>query len=84
MPYHVDFVSRAEKDIKRLDRQMRDKVRDLLADLAVTPRPHGITQLDKNTYRLRTTYIRIIYEVDDTRGVITVYKAQKRGEVYRD
>jgi mRNA-degrading endonuclease RelE of RelBE toxin-antitoxin system len=83
VPYRVELVSRAEKDIKRLDHQMRDTVRDLLADLAVTPRPHGVTQLDKNTYRLRTTYIRIIYEVDDDRQVITVYKAQKRGEIYR-
>lgn len=83
MPYRVEFTASGRKDFKRLDPPMQERIARALARLVLQPRPHGIEQLAKNSYRYRVGDHRIVYEVMDRILVVLVIRVQKRGEVYR-
>jgi mRNA interferase RelE/StbE len=65
------------KDLEKIVRRVRD--------LGQNPRPFGCRKLSgKDKYRLRQGDYRIVYEVDDSRRIVEVYKIGNRREIYRD
>ena len=57
------------------------KVRNLAKD----PRPHGSEKLAgyDDRYRVRQGNYRIVYEIDDKAGQVTIYKIGHRKDIYR-
>ena len=57
------------------------KVRNLAED----PRPHGSEKLAgyDHRYRVRQGNYRIVYEIDDRAGHVTIYKIGHRKDIYR-
>jgi mRNA interferase RelE/StbE len=52
--------------------------------LARNPRPHGCEKLSgADKYRIRQGDYRILYEIDDSKRLVTVVKVGNRREVYR-
>jgi len=49
------------------------------------PRPPGARKLRNFTavYRLRVGVYRILYEINDKAGIVTVYRVKHRHEAYR-
>jgi mRNA interferase RelE/StbE len=86
VPYQIEYLKRAEKDIAGLDRVQQEKIIDAIEALARNPRPPGVTAMQgkyKGHYRVRVGDYRIIYEVKDSVLVVQVVRVGHRKEIYR-
>ncbi|MEW6905832.1 type II toxin-antitoxin system RelE family toxin [Trueperella pyogenes] len=85
MRYHVEFISAAARQVKKLSRPTRERVLSAVGALAANPRPQGSRKLvgEQRAWRIRIGEYRIIYEIFDDSLTVTVVRAAHRREVYR-
>lgn len=85
MTYRVEFTRAAAKQVRKLPRQIRDRILTAVAGLAAEPRPHGAKKLvgEDTAWRIRIGNYRVIYDVLDEELIVTVVRAGHRREVYR-
>jgi mRNA interferase RelE/StbE len=83
--FRVVVERSAEKDLRRLPRDVRSRVAGALRSLADDPRPVGSRKLagTKHDWRIRVGDYRVIYEIADSIRVVRVYRVRHRREVYR-
>ena len=83
--YTVVIDQAAQKSMRRLPRDLQERLGRAILVLETNPRPNNSRQLEgfRNTYRLRVGDWRIIYTVEDDRLVITVIRVGSRGDIYR-
>jgi len=82
--YAVEIRRSAVKELDDLPGADLGRVASRIRALATDPRPSGSEKLTgAEQYRIRQGAYRILYEVDDTRCVVTVVKIGHRREVYR-
>lgn len=82
--YELHILRRAIKDISNLPKDYTRLVSDRISGLAEEPRPPGAKKLrGRADYRLRVGIYRILYDIDDDAGVVTVYRVKHRREAYR-
>jgi mRNA interferase RelE/StbE len=83
--YRVVVERSAEKDLRKLQLDMRFRVADALRSLAKDPRPVGSRKLagTKHDWRVRVGDYRIIYEIADAIRVVRIYRVRHRREAYR-
>lgn len=83
--YELRIRRSAVKEIERIPRM--DDCRRVVATiqaLAVDPRPPGCAKLsDREQYRVRRGWYRIVYAVDDDDRIVLVAKVGHRRDVYR-
>ena len=86
MTYRVDFTAAAARQIRKLPRQPRERVLQLVEALADDPRPHGARKLvgEETGWRIRAGDYRIIYDVFDDELTVTVVRAGHRRDVYEN
>lgn len=67
MIYKIEIKKSVFKTLRRLDRQILDKVKKAIDKLVHDPRPFGYKKLvdEEGLYRIRVGNYRIIYEVHD-------------------
>jgi mRNA interferase RelE/StbE len=84
-PYRIEVTKGAEKQIAGLSPKDFRRIDRLILSLEENPRPAGCKKLqtEKDVYRLRHGYYRIIYHVNDELLVIRVLRVMHRREVYR-
>ncbi len=84
MNYHVEFTSAEARQVKKLPRQVQNKVLNVIATLAEDPRPRGSRKLtgEEVAWRIRVRDYRVIYEINDSVLVVTVVRTAHRREVY--
>ena len=75
----------AEKDIRDLQAEVRDRITGAILTLRDDPLPHGVGKLQgmERRYRLRIGDYRILYEFDPATQTITIYRVKHRREAYR-
>jgi mRNA interferase RelE/StbE len=63
----------------------RQKIIAKIQALASDPRPRGSEKLAgySDRYRIRQDNYRVVYLIDDSASVVTIYKVGHRREVYR-
>ena len=85
MSYQVEFTTAAAKQIRKLPRQVRNRVLGAISELADDPRPHGAKKLvaERTAWRIRVGDYRVIYDVFDAQLTVTVVRAAHRREVYK-
>lgn len=85
MKYSVTLTRSAQRDVMSLDDAMYDRVSSAVDNLEENPRPRSAKKLRGQmcAWRLRVGDFRILYEVDDKRGEVSVYRVQHRRDVYR-
>jgi mRNA interferase RelE/StbE len=85
MPYTVEIIGSAAREIRNLERPMQRRVLDKIDQLKENPRPHGVKKLQgtDNLYRIRVGAIRIIYQINDAIFHVLVVKVADRKDVYR-
>ncbi|AXE37802.1 type II toxin-antitoxin system RelE family toxin [Acidipropionibacterium virtanenii] len=85
MTYRVEFTRAAAKQVRKLPRQIRDRILTAVAGLAAEPRPQGAKKLvgEDTAWRIRIGNYRVIYDVLDEELIVTVVRAGHRREVYR-
>ena len=82
--YAVDLRRSAVKELDDLASADVERVMSRIRALAANPRPAGSEKLTgAEQYRVRQGVYRIVYEIDDTRRVVTIVKIGHRREVYR-
>ena len=67
--YSVEITSRAERELRRLDRQVKNRVTQAIMDLANDPRPAAClkVQSEAGVWRVRIGDWRVGYEIDDAK-----------------
>lgn len=85
MEYTVLISPAAQRQIKKLIKNIQQQIISKLQELRITPRPQGVEKLwsDKELYRVRTGDYRIIYQINDVKLEILVLKVGHRSDVYR-
>lgn len=82
--YEVYFKSSAEKELYKLDSKLIKLVLSKIELLSFNPRNKGAIKLKGNiSYRYRIGDYRIIYEIDEIRKIVTVFRIRHRKDVYR-
>lgn len=83
--HEVVLERAAEKDLKRLPKEIHARVVLALRALSENPRPVGCRKLEgsKSDWRIRVGDYRIVFEVDDPGGVVQIMRIRHRSEAYR-
>ena len=83
--YDVLIERTAERDIKSLPTALFDRILPRIKALADNPRPTGCHKLagSKNDWRIRIGDYRALYEIDDARKQVKIFRVRHRREVYR-
>ena len=71
--------------MKKLDKSIKDRVLSALQKLEAAPRHQGTRKLKgfENQFRARVGDYRVLYEVDDSKKLVHVYRIAHRKEAYR-
>ena len=84
--YAVYVTHRVEREARRLPSDIIRRINATFEQLAHNPRPHGVVKLTGQTgsyWRIRVGSYRILYQIDDQRRRIDVYRIKHRRDVYR-
>lgn len=84
--WSLDFTLDAEKDLAALDRSIRCRIiekLEWLVDNFDVIIPQILNGEFKDFYKLRVEDWRVIYKIDWSKGLITVYYIDRRDKVYK-
>ena len=84
--YEVAFNPHAARDLKSLDKSIRQRILgriDWLAEHAEQVRHEPLTAQWEGMYRLRVGDYRVIYGVEQVQRRITIYAVGHRREIYK-
>lgn len=86
MGYTVELQSAAERQFDRLPADARRSVFRALRALEVDPRHRGVRPVRAFPGRLRARAgdVRIVYEIDDERRLVSVTRIAPRDKAYHD
>jgi mRNA interferase RelE/StbE len=82
MAYQIQIEKLALKQLSKIEKPAREKIRSAISDLAENPRPFGYKKLvdEGGLYRVKAGDYRIIYEVQDKILLVSVLRIAKRNE----
>ena len=82
--YRVIVLPKAQKFIKGLDRNIKNRILTVLVDLAAEPRPTGCIKMknEDGVWRIRVDDYRIGYSIEDATQIITILRIGHRSDFY--
>ena len=82
--YSVSITKRGERDLKRLDRSVKNRVVTAILALGGEPRPPGCLKVrsQEGVWRIRVGDWRVGYIVDDAKLEVLVIRIGHRSEFY--
>ena len=82
MPYRVDLAPAAQRDLRRLPREVQARLATPIQALAENPRPAGVRKLrgEEWAWRIRVGPYRVIYDIHDDRALAVILKIARRSE----
>lgn len=84
MTYRVIVLPSALREIKKLPKDVQQRIAARIPLLENNPRPNGAIKLQGDeAYRLRIGDYRVIYTIDDDIVTVTIIRAGHRREIYR-
>ena len=84
--YTVRITRRAQKELRKLGHQARERIRPKMLALAENPRPHGVKKLsgEEDLWRIRVGDYRVIYQISDRELVVLArVRVRHRSDAYR-
>ena len=83
--YEILLEQSAEKDLRKLPKNIFYQIIAKIKLLSENPRPDGVKKLINlsNYWRIRIGSFRVIYEINDPEKFIKVYKIKHRKDVYK-
>jgi mRNA interferase RelE/StbE len=83
--YKVEIKRSALKEIEKLDRGVIGQIVSKIEALAKNPHPPQSLKLSGSeySYRLRVGRYRILYQINESSKIITVYAVGHRKDIYR-
>ena len=84
--YRIELHQSAEKVLRRLPRDLKERITIAIFALETNPKPPGAIPLKghSDTWRIRVGEWRIIYAIEDDRMIVSIIKIGPRGDVYRN
>jgi len=78
-------MPQAQKDLDGFSEKLLSRFEETILGLYDEPRPHNAKKLAGSGYRwrIRVGDYRVLYEIDDARKIVKVYRIAHRREVYR-
>jgi mRNA interferase RelE/StbE len=84
MSNSLGFKPSAERELRKLSRDVIPRVVAAIGALAGEPRPHGCVKLSASqSWRIRIGDYRVIYDIDDKDQRVEVLHVGHRRDVYR-
>ena len=85
MAYAVHMRPSAERERRRLQGHIRQRINRHLLQLESEPRPSGVEKLvgRPNSWRIRVGDYRILYEIDDANQRVIINRIAHRRDVYQ-
>ncbi len=82
--YKISIARRAEKDLKRLERDAKNRIVMAISDLKNQPRPLGCRKIqsEAGVWRIRVGDWRVGYFIDDAKQEINIIRIAHRKEFY--
>ena len=81
--YKIIITSRAERELRRLEKAIKNRVVSAIYALAENPRPHGCLKVKgEDLWRIRIGDWRVGYAIDDQARVVDVIRVNHRGQFY--
>lgn len=82
--YRVSITRRAEKDLKRIERAIKNRIVTAILNLKDEPRPIGCRKIksEEGTWRIRIGDWRVGFIIDDELEEIKVIRIAHRKEFY--
>ena len=82
--YAITFARSARKELEALDASIVERIFPAIESLATALRPRGCRKLQgaKNLWRIRVGAYRVIYAVDDKRGIVDIIAVRPRSTAY--
>ena len=82
--YEVVITPHAEREVRRLDRPVKNRILSAVAALADNPRPPGSIKIksEENRWRIRVGDWRVGYEINDEARVVRIVAVGHRREFY--
>lgn len=82
--YKVAITARAEKELRKTDRHIRNRIAASLRELITDPRPPGYIPIksEPGAFRIRIGDWRVGYVVDDVNKSVTIFRIAHRREFY--
>ena len=83
--YEVLIERTAERDLQSLPHSIFNRIVPRIRALAGNPRPSGCHKLtgSRNDWRIRIGDYRVVYDIDDARKRVRIFRVRHRREVYR-
>jgi mRNA interferase RelE/StbE len=83
--YRLILKRQPERILRRLPRDIRERIDQKLMSLVANPRPEGCLKLTgyENLYRVRVGDWRISYAVEDDQLIVLILEIAPRGGAYR-
>jgi mRNA interferase RelE/StbE len=83
--YNVQIMPQGQKDLDDFSGKLLLKFQDIILGLYDEPRPEKAKKLkgSVSSWRIRSGDYRILYEIDDSRKLVKVYRIAHRKEAYR-
>ena len=83
--YTIRLERQAERELRKLPKDVIQRINGTIERLAYDPRPQGVVKLIGQTgskWRIRVGAYRILYEINDRQAHINVYRIKHRRNVY--
>lgn len=83
--YTIRLERQAERELRKLPRDVVQRINATLERLIHEPRPQGVVKLTGQTgskWRIRVGTYRILYEINDQQGHVNVYRIKHRRNAY--
>ncbi len=83
--YEVLIERQVERDIRRLPKAIQVRVAREAIRLGDNPRPAGCRKLvgSENDWRIRIGDYRVVYEIDDARKSVRIFRVRHRKDAYK-
>ena len=84
--YTIEVQQTAEKVLRRLPRDLKERITAAIFGLEANPRPPGALPLkgQYSTWRIRVGDWRVIYTIEDERLIVLVVKIGPRADFHRN
>jgi len=83
--YTLILEPSAQQDLNELDKHIRNRILNALSKIEADPRHRGTGKLKgfNNQWRARTGDYRVLYEIDDNKKAVHIFRIAHRKEAYR-
>jgi mRNA interferase RelE/StbE len=85
-PYAVVFAKAADRQLRKLPKNVQQRIVLEAESLSVNPRPVGSIKLEgeDELYRIRVGDYRVIYQIGDEQLIVLIVRIAHRKDAYRN